>query len=156
MEYLLSCEGLALLSLWYFHGRRKVPAPVTPDSDTVAVLAYGSLLAVPDSGQIPSGISAVVFLHGDFQIQPVLHICFHSCRLYCSRTPADRILLYHLHPCQHWVVSVSAFSPVFLYLPLKGSSAGAHPVYLSGRNLQYSPYIFSPVRRNGFSCLISA
>ena len=155
MEYLLSCEGLALLSLWYFHGRRKVPAPVTPDSDTVAVLAYGSLLAVPDSGQIPSGISAVVFLHGDFQIQPVLHICFHSCRLYCSRTPADRILLYHLHPCQYWFVSVSAFSTVFLYPLPECSSAVVRPVFLPGRNLQYFPYISFPALHNGFSCLLS-
>ena len=161
MEYLLSCEGLALLSLWYFHGKRKVSAPVAPDSDTVAVLADGSLLAVPDSGQIPSGISAVVFLHGDFQIQPSFHICFRSCRLHCSHAPADKILLYHLqeiplHPFQHWVVSVSAFLTVFLYLPLKGSSAGAHPAFLLGRKLQYSPYITSPARHNGFSCLLSA
>ena len=163
MEYLLPCEGLALLSLWYFHGKRKVSVPDAPDSDsdTVAVLADGSLLSVPDLGQIPSGISAMVFLHGDFRIQTNLHICFRSCRLHCSHAPADKILLYHLqknplHSFQHWIVSVSAFSPVFLYLPLKGSSAGVHPVYLSGRNLQYSPYISSPALRNGFSCLLSA
>ena len=64
MEYLLSCEGLALLSLWYFHGKRKVSAPDSPDSDSVAVLADGSLLAVPDSGQIPSGISAKSYQQG--------------------------------------------------------------------------------------------
>ena len=131
--------------------------PDVPDSsDTVAVLADGFLLAAPDSGQIPSGISAVVFLHGDFRIQTVLHIYFHSCLLYRSHTPDDRILPYHLHPCQHWIVSVSAFSTVFLYLPLKGSSAGVHPAFLLGRSLLYSLYISSPALRNGFSCLLSA